>query len=208
MPVLSRGHLHAAWTQFLATPLSPVGIAAATAEWFAAALLVEAVAGRVRAAWLAFAFLAFPVRLLLIDRTLAPSEILGCAIAALLWAAIPSGLRVRLAIPLMAAAILLRELAPFHLTPEAAPFSWIPFSATIYADRVPAAVVILRKAFTYGVMVWLARGIGLVWAGIAVAAALGITEWIQRYLPGRQPEITDAVLALIMTGVLAWSRRR
>jgi VanZ family protein len=208
VPLLSRGNLHRTWTQFVATPLSPVEMAATTAEWFAAALLVEAVAGRLRATWLAPALLAFPVRLLLIDRNLTPAEICGCVLALLLWAAIPSDRRGLVAIPLMASAILLRELAPFHFVPDAAPFSWIPFAATIDADRVPAAVVMLRKAFDYGAMVWLARGIGLMRAGMVVAVILLIAEWIQRFLPGRQPEITDAVLALIMTGVLAWSRRR
>jgi len=69
-------------------------------------------------------------------------------------------------------------------------------------------VVLLRKAFDYGAMVWLVRGIGLLRAGIAVSAALAIAEFAQRYLPGRQPEITDAVLALIMTLILAWGERR
>jgi VanZ family protein len=208
LPLLSRGNLHRAWIQFLATPLFPVEIAGATAEWFAAALLVEAVAGRVSAAWFAPALLAFPVRLLLIDRNLAPAEICGFVLALLLWATIPSGRRGLIAIPLMAAAILLRQLAPFRFAADAAPFSWIPFATSIDADRVPAAVVMLRKAFDYGAMVWLARGIGLMRAGIIVAVTLFITEWIQRYLPGRQPEITDALVALIMTGILAWSRRR
>jgi hypothetical protein len=108
----------------------------------------------------------------------------------------------------MAAAILLRELAPFDFVPDPQPFSWIPFAGIIEDNRGPAAVVALRKAFDYGAMVWLARGLGIVRCGLTLAAVLTVTELVQQYLPGRQPEITDAVLALMMTGMLAWSRRR
>ena len=64
----------------------------------------------------------------------------------------------------------------------------------------------LRKAFDYGAMVWLPGNAGLSYlrVGIGVATVLAILEWIQRYLPGRTPEITDAVLTLLLTGTL-WS---
>ncbi len=39
-------------------------------------------------------------------------------------------------------------------------------------------------------------------AGFAVALPLAATEAIQTYLPGRSPEITDPLLALLMTVVL------
>jgi VanZ family protein len=35
-----------------------------------------------------------------------------------------------------------------------------------------------------------------------VAGSLAVLEAIQRYLPGRTPEITDSVVALLMAGVL------
>jgi VanZ family protein len=207
VPLLSRGHLHASWTSFLAAPMSPAEIAANTAEWLAAALLVEPVVGRLRAGWIALALCALPLRLLLADRNLAPPEVCGAVLAVVLWVAIPPRLRTRTGTTLMAVAILLRELAPFHFASESHPFSWIPFAATLSADRVPATVVIFRKAFDYGVMIWLARPIGLIRAGGIVAAALFILEWAQRYLPARQPEITDAVLALLMGALLAWVRK-
>jgi VanZ family protein len=208
VPVLSRGHLHASWSRFVAIPLSPTEIIATAAEWFAAAVVVEAVVGRMRAGWLAIALLLLPLRLFLIDRVLVPAEICGGLLALLLWAAIPAGRRRQVAVALMAIALVLRQFAPFHFSATPTPFSWIPFAISIDGDRVPSAVVILRKAFDYGVMVWLARGIGLARAGLAVAGFLAISEWMQQYLPGRQPEITDALLALLMTGILAWSRWR
>jgi VanZ family protein len=38
---------------------------------------------------------------------------------------------------------------------------------------------------------------------LAVAAGLLALEWAQIWLPGRTPEITDAVLAVLMGGLLA-----
>jgi VanZ family protein len=208
VPLLSRGHLRGSWAHFINTPIAYVEVVATAAEWFAAALLVQAVVGRLRTWWLALALIALPVRLLLADRALSPAEAIGALAALLLWAAIPAARRNLAGAALLATAIFLRELAPFDFSPDPQPFSWIPFSATFAADRVPAAVVLLRKAFDYGAMVWLVRGIGLWRAGIAVAAALAIAEFAQRYLPGRQPEITDALLALIVTLILAWGERR
>jgi hypothetical protein len=55
-------------------------------------------------------------------------------------------------------------------------------------------------------MAWLLRAGGVSWAraGAAVAGALAVLEVVQRWLPGRTPETTDAVLALSLTLIL-WS---
>jgi VanZ family protein len=64
-------------------------------------------------------------------------------------------------------------------------------------------VVLFRKSFWYGSAIWLWRAAGYRLAPIifAAGAALLALEWAQTYLPGRVPEITDAVLAVLM-GVL------
>jgi VanZ family protein len=46
----------------------------------------------------------------------------------------------------------------------------------------------------------------LAWVTVAAAAALFLLERLQVYLPGRTPEITDAVLAVLM-GLLLWLLR-
>jgi VanZ family protein len=88
--------------------------------------------------------------------------------------------------------------------PVVHPFSWIPFAATFESERQSATVILLRKAFEYGALVWLfrAEGISYARAAIAVAGSLAVLEAIQRYLPGRSPEITDSVVALLMALVL------
>jgi VanZ family protein len=104
----------------------------------------------------------------------------------------------------------LRELSPFEFTAQARAMSWIPFSATLESGRLNAALVLLRKAFDYGTLVWLLRASGLrYWsAGVWVAASLVLLETAQRYLPNRQPEITDAAIAGILACILWGSERR
>jgi VanZ family protein len=87
--------------------------------------------------------------------------------------------------------------------------TWIPFAATLDGERLNAALVLSRKAFEYGALVWLLRASGLRFsvAGAWVAVPLVLLEMAQRYLPNRQPEITDAVLAAILACVL-WAAER
>jgi len=207
VPLLSRGHFHASFARFSNTPVSWVEIAASVAEWFAFGLVAEGALGRLRTYWLALAMLCLPLRLLLVDRVLTRAEVLGAGLALILWIAVRGRRRSMLGAGLLAAAIVLRELEPFQFTsqPQQA-FSWIPFAATMAANRTPAVLVILRRAFDYGAMVWLLP-MRRVRAGLLVAAVLLVLEWIQQYLPNRQPEIMDPILALMMTATLVWERR-
>jgi VanZ family protein len=207
VPLLSRGHLHASISAFSNTPVSWVEIAAGAAEWLALGLVAEGAMGGIRTLWLPVAILCLPVRLLLADRTLAPSEVLGAGLALILWAGIRGQRRRIVGACLLGAAIVLLELEPFRFASQPLhAFSWIPFSATMAANRLPAVLIIFRRAFDYGAMVWLLP-IPRARAGILVAAALVVLEWLQRYLPNRQPEIMDSMLALMMTLTLVWERR-
>lgn len=214
IPRFSRGYLRANVARFLTMPVSPVTfcveVCAGAAEWFAFALAMRAVAGRMTAPWLLLAMLCLPLRLLIMERSLAPEEVLGAALAMLVWTYPAEGSRVRAAAVMLAAAIVLRELSPFEFSTPARSMSWIPFLATLDAERLSAALVLLRKAFEYGTLVWLLRASGLrYWsAGASVAAALVLLETAQRYLPNRQPEITDAAIAGILACILWGSERR
>lgn len=209
IPLFGRGHLRASVARFLTTPISMVEVCAGAAEWFAFALVMRAAAGRMKTPWLLLAMLCLPLRLLIMERSLAPDEVLGAAVAVLLWTYSAEGSRVRAAAAMLAAAVVLRELSPFEFTAQARSMSWIPFSATLEAERLTGALVLLRKAFEYGTLVWLLRAWGLRYgsAGASVAAALVLLETAQRYLPNRQPEITDAVIAGILACILWGSER-
>ena len=103
------------------------------------------------------------------------------------------------------AVILFRGLSPFHFVAEAAAFNWIPFVATLLGDWQSAAGTLIEKIFYYGTAIWLLRaaGLKLLRSVIAVAVVLAAIEIVQIHLPGRTPEITDPVLAVLLGFVLA-----
>jgi VanZ family protein len=210
IPLLSSYRLRDNLARFLATPISAVDVFAAAAEWFAFGLVLRAVAVRLKTPWFLLAMCCLPLRLLIVDRTLAPAELLGAGLALLIWTYPAESSRVREGAGMLAAAIVLRELSPFAFTAPAHAMSWIPFSATLDSERLNAALVLLRKAFEYGTLVWLLRASGLrYWvAGACVSAGLLLLEMAQRYLPNRQAEVTDAAIAAILTCVLWGSERR
>lgn len=205
IPALTHSQLRATLRVLITSvSVSPPEVWAVAAEWFAALLALGAVFGRWRNFWLAGVPAVLALRLLTVARILTPNEVLGSLLAVALWLAIPQSRRLSAALWWMASALLLRELAPFHLSFHAQPFAWIPFTPTLESERQSAVVIIARKAFDYGAMVWLLRQRGVRYrqAGLAVAAVLFVCERIQIYLPGRTPEITDAVLALLMAAAL------
>jgi VanZ family protein len=208
-PVLSRTHLRIAISRMLHSAVSPVEVVAFAAEWFAFALVMRALFGRVRLFWLALAMACLPLHLVIADRGLTLSELLGAALAFLLWTVLREPVRPGAGAWILALAVLLRELEPFHFAATPHAFSWVPFGAALASEPGAAALVLFRKAYEYGGLVWMlrARGMSYVRAGAAVIAGLSILEFMQRYLPGRYPEITDPFLALLMTLVL-WGASR
>jgi hypothetical protein len=205
-PILSQTRLRNGLALlFHASTVSPVEIWACAAEWVAAALAMKALLGRLRLPWLVLAMACLSVRILIAGRILGLDEVLGAALALLLWPAIDRALgRPVPAAAILGSAIVLRELEPFHVGARPAAFSWVPFAATLGSPWQSGAVIVLRKAFDYGAAVWLLRQVGWPYgyAGAIVATALGALEGAQRYLPGRTPEVTDAVIALLVAFVL------
>ncbi len=204
------------WRGFLAllhpASVSAVHVWASAAEWLAAAVAIDAIlhgglpstAGRLRWHWLAIAMLCLPLRMLVVGRRLPFEAALGALLALLVWWVLPARGRRPAALYALASALLLREFTPLHFASTPAPFSWIPFAASLESNRQAGIVVLLQKAYDYGAMVWLLHLGGLRYARAAalVAAALAIGEGAQRYLPGRTPESTDPLLALLIAFVL------
>ena len=100
----------------------------------------------------------------------------------------------------MISLLILRGLAPYHWTVLANPFSWVPFSGFLRAKWDFGVLTLLQKCYWYGSGIWLLRvaGFRLIQATAAVAGLVGMIEVIQIHLPGRVPEITDPLLALLM----------
>ena len=203
-PDISRTKLHRVVSVISTAPVSAVEVWADGAEWFAALTALAAIAGRPRAWWAALAPVAVGARMFVATRYVTVDEAAGVLLAAVAWAAIPDRWKLQAAAWWMTSAVVLRELAPFHFVEQATPFQWIPFVPTLDSERQSAVVIIARKAFDYGAAVWLLRSAGMRyrWAGLATAVALFLFELAQTHISGRTPEITDAVLALLMTAML------
>jgi VanZ family protein len=184
--------------------ISPVETLMVFAEWVTVACLLEGLLEEETTRMLAALLLVVPARLLIVSRSLAWSDVAGAAAAFAAWLWLPR-LYVRRAAPfLLTSALVLGELAPFHLG-RASAFNWVPFRGFLVASWQSGFVVLFRKSFWYGSVIWLWRGTGYRLAPIvlAVAAGLLVLEWAQIWLPGRTPEITDAVLAVLMGGLLS-----
>jgi VanZ family protein len=208
-PILTSTRLRQAVHNLLAArTLSPAATWAAAAEWFAAGLALEAIFGRVRGFWLGVTMMALGLRIFMPSRSLGLDEVAGAALALLLWEMVPAKRRLAAGVLMALSAILAAELAPFHFAAHAAPFYWTPLAATFENERWGATVIVLQKAFFYGAAIWLLvrSGVRYLVAGGALAAALFLLEMVQRYLPGRTPEITDALIAVAMTAAL-WAVR-
>ena len=211
-PALSRTRLAEKFRALFAdVSVSPIETFTFFVEWLVVAQLLESVLGAQRTRRLfPLLLLVLPAKLLIAGRTVTWSELAG-AVLAYICSYFLSGYQGRAALVagLIVSLLILRGLAPYHWSSVANPFSWIPFSGFLAADREFAMLTFVRKCFWYGSAVWLLRAAGwrLAWAAVAVALLLGAIEIIQIHLPGRVAEITDPLLTLILAVPLGLSER-
>jgi VanZ family protein len=207
------------------SPFDVRGVISATASWYAAGLLLSA-AGMPfsrRAARAAFAatLLAIPAQFLIVDKQPTESLLAGAIFGVVLFLVlhrahsrkgVVRGYNSRLgARPLAIEAwafltvIVLRGLAPFHFSHDATPFGWTPLGATLDSEWQTGGAILLEKILYYGTGIWLlhSAGIGRARATMTVVVVLSAIEFVQIHLPGRTPESTDPLLALLLGVVLA-----
>ena len=211
-PALSRTKLAEKFRFLLAdVSISPLEIFTYFVEWLIVAQLLESVLGAKRTRRLyPLLLLILPAKLFIAGRTVTWAELAG-AVLAYICSYLLSGYqwRTALAAGLIVLLLLVRGLAPHHWSSVANPFSWIPFSGFLAADREFGMLTFLRKCFWYGSAIWFLRAAGwrLARAAVAVALLLGAIEVIQTHLPGRVAEITDPLLALILAVTIGLSER-
>lgn len=106
--------------------------------------------------------------------------------------------------------LLARELYPFRLPDldTAAPvrFSWVPFEGLLHNGQDSSYRTLFGKMFLHLSVVWgLRRALPGAWAiPLLLPAAISLgCEWLQRYLPGRTPELTEAFLSALAFLLLA-----
>jgi hypothetical protein len=188
---------------FFFGPPAPLDVLRHAVMWLVFAAAAERAIGR---NVLLPAFVAVQAgRIMVENRALTLAELMGGAAAILLrrFLARPPLLALLLAI-----VVLCEELEPFRLVPPR-PFGWTPFIGMLQGSVEINLIALLEKAFAYGALVWLLTlcRVRLAVAGVAVAALLLVLELVQTRLPGRIPEITDALIALGMAvALMALSR--
>jgi VanZ family protein len=190
--------------------LDPVQLVSGAASWFAAGLLINAAGKRMSRVWFPLTLLAIPAQFFIVGRQPMSSFLLGAITGVILFAVFHRSLAPTMAEAwVFLAVILFRGLSPFHFAAESAEFGWIPFGATLEGDWQSAVRVLIEKLFYYGTAIWLLRaaGVRLVNSVIVVAAVLSSIEIAQIHLPGRTPEITDPILAVLIGFALAMLSR-
>jgi len=189
----------------VAPRFSFVRFASATVCWFSAGLWLQAVGVRQVWKWLAVLLLIIPGQLFIAGRQPAPSDLSGAAAGCVCFALSEKSRRAgHIAAAGFLFLLLLHGLAPFTVGMEPNVFGWIPFAATLGSEWQFGAFVLVEKVFYYWAAIWPLRsaGIRLRTATLIVATTVAAIEVAQIYLPGRTPEITDPILALIIGVVL------
>lgn len=206
IPALGYYRLEAKLRAFFV--FSGVETLSATAEWMAAAMLMEKIAGPGKAPqWMLLLLAILPARLGILHQTLTASVLAGAVLGLGLWMWIlrRSAYRVHAAAGLLLVSLVVSGLFPFQWTRRPQAFSWMPFSASFSMSHWESAgLILLRKAFRYGAAIWLLEQcrVPLTAAAGFVCILLAAMEVMQLYLPGRSPEIVDPLLALLMAATL------
>lgn len=184
--------------------ISPIETLIVCTEWLAVACLLDRLIEEESTRLLTALLVVIPARLLIVSRTLSWADIAGAAAAYAMWIWLPRAYLRRATPLLLSSALVLGELTPFHFG-RARDFNWVPFRGLLQASWQSSFVLLFRKCFWYGSVMWLWRAKGYRFGPIvlATAAALLALEWAQTFLEGRTPEITDALLALLMGVVLS-----
>jgi len=174
--------------------------------WLVCGRLFRAAGVRSPEFWLALSLLLVPAQFVIVFRHPAPVDFLASITGFLLFFSMGRSRATEKAWAWgFIALLVLRGLAPFHFTfTRPQEFNWVPFGPFLAMDWQAGIVVLLGKVFYYGTAVWLVRAAGVRWrvAALSVALVLTALELLQIGLPGRTPEITDPLLALMLGGGL------
>jgi len=199
--------LHQA-TLFVQGPwLPPIPFLSAVVAWLVTGRLFHAAGVRSADFCLGIMLLlVLPAQFVIIDRHPAPADFLAAIAGFLLYFSIGRvpGREKWWALGFLAL-ILIRGLAPFYFaTSGPQNFIWIPFEPLLSMNWQAGMYILLEKTFYYGTAIWMIRAAGLRWfvAAAAVAAVLAAIEAVQVWLPGRTPEVTDPLMALLIGGGL------
>lgn len=154
--------------------------------------------------WAALCVLIVVVEPLFLNNAVGPDNLVGLIIALLLAPLLRSGpVSLALVTCALVGLIVASALEPFRFA-WVGGFQWVPFAGSLTGDPLTALPVLLEKLYWYGSLVFFARYLGLSHASTAIWVGLLLltVELVQLWLPERTPEITDPLLALLLTGLM------
>jgi VanZ family protein len=210
VPVTSPHKYFRAFAPFVTgPPLAWIDVARFAIVWTGIGAILNALYG-CRRGWAFLALLIgaeFVGRILIIDATQRPADVVGAGLALVIWRLLPreGGPRVTIVTLAFASMIVVARLQPFTFSATPGAFGWVPFVSFLHGSTGVAIQAFCEKFFQYGGLIWLLRRAGLR-IGLATAltaALLFATSWAEAWLPGRSAETTDAVMAVTIGGVFA-----
>jgi VanZ family protein len=146
-------------------------------------------------------------RVVVVGKTMSASEVAAlavCMFVAPLLIAMPERRRVTGLSMLVVVAIVAQGV------PQPQAFSWMPFRSSIRGSIEANYSALFEKSFWYFSLIWLlTRGgwrVGV--AAFATASLLAAVEVAQMWMPGRTPDVTDSLIALVAGLLLAMPRER
>ena len=150
-------------------------------------------------AWLMLSVGIIPAQMFLPLRRPVWSDLLG-AVAGVLAFSLTRMRYHSLAAAVILSVIVLRGLSPFQWRANPAAFSWMPFASMIDASWRNATLSLLEKMYYTSAAIW-----SLCFAGVRLRVSIVIVsvlllgiETAQTMLPGRTPDMTDPVLAVLI----------
>jgi VanZ family protein len=181
--------------------------------WLVVGYAVRQIWGRGHAvyAFLGIVSIVLAGRVVIVGKSLVASEVAALALCLPVAARIHAGRGPRgtaILTVLLVWTIILQGLAPFELSHNAQPFSWIPFASALGESVEANYSALLEKCFWYSSLVWLLTVCGMRIGGAVLAAAslVAAIELVQVWVPGRTADITDPLLAIAAGGIIALAR--
>jgi VanZ family protein len=206
VPISSQAELQARSSAFLHAGTGVwLRAVSMTAVWLSAGHMLAAVLRHNSLTILRASTLLIPARVMLSGSQPQWTDFAGALAGCVLFAS---------RVPLSAtAALLILVVAIRGLAPgsgeAAGTFVWLPFGGFLGQSWSAAASTLLEKLVFYGGTIWsVARcGVNGRFATGGIAILLGAIEALQVWIPGRTPEITDPILAILLGLLLVMNQR-
>ena len=143
----------------------------------------------------------FGAKILIINQSLSLSELAGAAVALILSGVPRTRFYPAVLTLLFGVVVILSRILPWQLAASAKSFQWMPFYGLLHGSLAVDIQSFCEKVFLYGTLLLLMveAGLGLIAACLAECIALLATSALQTILANRSAEVTDCVIALLLT---------